>query len=219
MKRMIAVLVSDSPGVLARVAGLFSRRGFNIDSLAVGGTDRPGVSRMTITFEGDEALEEQVTKQLHKLIDVYKVTSLSRATAVGRELALVRVHCEPYRRPQVAQLADLFRARVVDVSKSSMIIEVSGTQEKVEALIQLLRDFGMQELVRTGPIALERGTVAKASDLASWRKKKTARTAAGGLEVPLGAVAGDAGSAPRALEAISAEDDYGTKTQEGAEGR
>jgi len=164
MKRMIAVLVGDTPGVLARVAGLFARRGYNINSLAVGGANRPGVSRMTITFEGDDAIEEQVVKQLNKLIDVYKVTELRPARTVARELALVRVHCEPRRRPQVVQLVDLFRARVIDVSKTSMIIEVSGTQEKVEALIQLLHDYGLQELVRTGPIALERGTAGGRSE-------------------------------------------------------
>lgn len=162
MRKMIAVLVGDSPGVLARVAGLFARRGYNIDSLAVGTTDRPSTSRMTIAFQGDETVKEQVSKQLYKLIDVYKVSDLDAENSVVRELALVRVHCEPARRPQVVQLADLFRARVVDVSRNSMIIETSGTQEKVEALIQLLRDFGLQEVVRTGPIALERG-MAKAA--------------------------------------------------------
>lgn len=161
MRKMIAVLVSDSPGVLARVAGLFARRGYNIDSLAVGGADRPATSRMTIAFEGDEAVMEQVTKQLNKLIDVYKVVDLDPDRAVARELALVRVHCEPPRRPQVVQLADLFRAHVVDVTRDSVIVEVSGTQDKVEALIHLLRDYGLRELVRTGPIALERGTVAR----------------------------------------------------------
>ena len=162
MRKMIAVLVGDSPGVLARVAGLFARRGYNIDSLAVGKTERSSISRMTIAFHGDETVKEQVSKQLYKLIDVHKVTDLDAEKSVVRELALIRVHCEPSRRPQVAQLADLFRARVVDVSKSSMVIETSGTQEKVEALIQLLRDFGLQEVVRTGPIALERG-MAKAT--------------------------------------------------------
>jgi acetolactate synthase-1/3 small subunit len=192
---MIAVLVGDSPGVLSRVAGLFSRRGFNIDSLAVGGTDRPGVSRMTITFEGDDALLEQVTKQLNKLIDVHKVIDLEPASVVGRELALIRVHCEPVRRPQVAQLADLFRARVVDVSKSSMVIEVSGTQEKVEALIQLLRDFGLKELVRTGPIALERGTAAgSAAQAPGWRSSRGLRPDNAGLAVSAAASA-DAGGA------------------------
>ncbi len=179
MRKMIAVLVGDSPGVLSRVAGLFSRRGFNIDSLAVGGTDRPRVSRMTIAFEGDDALLEQVSKQLNKLIDVYKVIDLEPASVVTRELALIRVHCEPLRRPQVAQLADLFRARVVDVSKTSMVIETSGTQEKVEALIQLLRDFGLKELVRTGPIALERGMAVRAvTDASAWRSRRATAAAA-----------------------------------------
>lgn len=195
---MIAVLVGDSPGVLSRVAGLFTRRGFNIDSLAVGGTDRPGVSRMTVAFEGDDALAEQVTKQLHKLIDVHKVVDLEPAASVTRELALIRVHCEPARRPQVAQLADLFRARVVDVSRNSMVIETSGTQEKVEALIQLLRDFGLQELVRTGPIALERGmavqTVTQAPRWHARRERAAATSGAAALDTsddyePLAAVA------------------------------
>jgi len=199
---MIAVLVGDSPGVLARVAGLFARRGYNIDSLAVGGTDRPGVSRMTISFEGDEALHEQVTKQLNKLIDVYKVIDLEPEIAVSRELALVRVYCESPRRPQVAQLADLFRARVVDVSRTSMVIEVSGTEEKVEALVHLLKDFGLQELVRTGPIALERGMAIKAaSDVTPFRSgpgggKRRPGRAAVGLAAVTAKVAAGGGVAP-----------------------
>lgn len=170
MRKMIAVLVGDSPGVLARVAGLFARRGYNIDSLAVGTTDRPATSRMTIAFQGDETVKEQVSKQLYKLIDVYKVSDLDSENSVIRELALVRVHCEPARRPQVVQLADLFRARVVDVSRNSMVIETSGTQEKVEALIQLLRDFGLREVVRTGPIALERGMAKTSAEVTPLNK-------------------------------------------------
>ena len=157
MKHMVAVLVENSPGVLTRVAGLFARRGFNIDSLAVGVTDDPNISRMTIVVDGDDATLEQVSKQLNKLINVIKVSDISASDSVSRELALVKVHADPARRAQILQIVDIFRAKVVDVGKRSMIIEITGDQEKVDALIQLLREFGIKEVVRTGKIAMDRG--------------------------------------------------------------
>lgn len=157
MKRILAVLVENHPGVLARVAGLIRRRGYNIESLAVGVTDDPDISRITLVVDGDEAQIQQVTKQLHKLIEVIKVSDLDANQAVARELALVKVHADPARRPQILQLAGIFRANVVDVGKKALTIEVTGTHDKVEALIGLAREFGVQEVVRTGVIALERG--------------------------------------------------------------
>lgn len=157
MKRILAVLVENHPGVLARVAGLIRRRGYNIDSLAVGVTDDPDISRITLVVDGDEAQLQQVQKQLHKLIEVIKVSDLDANNAVARELALIKVHADPSRRPQVLQLASIFRANVVDVGKKAVTIEVTGTHDKVEALINLAREYGLQEVVRTGVIALERG--------------------------------------------------------------
>ncbi len=157
MKQVIAVLVQNTPGVLARVAGLFARRGFNIESLAVGVTDDPAISRMTITFEGDARVQEQVSKQLHKLIDVRKVSDLSPSTTLARELALIKVHADAARRDQIVQLVSLFRARIIDVNRRSVVVEVSGDREKVDALLALLREFGLMEVARTGQIAMERG--------------------------------------------------------------
>jgi len=157
VKRILAVLVENHPGVLARVAGLIRRRGFNIESLAVGVTDDPNISRMTLVVEGDEPTLNQVSKQLDKLIEVLKVTDLDAEQTVARELALIKVSSDPVRRPQILQLASVFRANVVDVGKEAVTIEVTGTHDKVEALINLTREFGVQEVVRTGIIALARG--------------------------------------------------------------
>lgn len=160
MKRILAVLVENHPGVLARVAGLVRRRGFNIESLAVGVTDDPHISRITLVVEGDEPTLNQVSKQLDKLIEVIKVTDLDTENSVARELALIKVSSDPVRRPQILQLASVFRANVVDVGKEAVTIEVTGTHDKVEALINLAREFGVHEVVRTGIIALARGAEA-----------------------------------------------------------
>lgn len=157
VKRILAVLVENHPGVLARVAGLIRRRAFNIDSLAVGVTDNPDISRITLVVDGDEAQLQQVVKQLQKLIEVILVVDLDAGNSVARELALVKVEADQTRRPQVLQLAGIFRAHVVDVGKDSVTIEVTGTHDKVEALIGLAREYGLQEVVRTGVIAMERG--------------------------------------------------------------
>lgn len=157
MKRILAVLVENHPGVLARVAGLIRRRGFNIESLAVGVTDDPAISRMTLVVEGDEATLNQVSKQLDKLIEVIQVADLDAAHSVVREMALIKVSVDPERRPQVLQLASVFRASVVDVGHEAVILEVTGTHDKVEALISLAQEFGVQEVARTGIIALARG--------------------------------------------------------------
>jgi acetolactate synthase I/III small subunit len=158
----IAALVENRFGVLSRVAGLFSARGYNIESLSVGETLDPTVSRMTLVVHGDEFVIEQVTKQLHKLIDVIKVTNLTDEDHVQRELMLVRVNAEPQHRAEILRTADIFRAKVVDVTPLSFTLEATGDDEKLEALIELLRPMGIQELVRTGKVAITRGPKARA---------------------------------------------------------
>lgn len=157
MKRTLAVLVENRPGVLTRVSGLFARRGFNIDSLAVGVTDDPSVSRMTIVVDGDAATGEKLKKQLGRLIDVIEVADLSAGEAVDRELALVKVAVEQRTRSEIIQLVEVFRAKIVDVASRSMVIEITGDTDKVAAFLELLREFGILEVVRTGKIAMARG--------------------------------------------------------------
>ena len=157
MKTTISVLVENHPGVLFRIAGLFSRRGFNIDSLAVGTTENPDVSRMTIVVEGDEYIVEQVKKQLNKLVDVIKVSKIGDDEAVTRELILIKVYADPQIRSEIIQIAEIFRANIVDVSRNSLTIELTGDKNKVAAFEELLKPFGIKELVRTGVIAVNRG--------------------------------------------------------------
>ncbi|MFO7311970.1 MAG: acetolactate synthase small subunit [Bacillota bacterium] len=153
----LSVLVENRPGVLSRVAGLFSRRGFNIESIVVGTTEDRRYSRMTIVVVGDEGEVEQVTKQLHKLIDVIKISELSPHEMVERELALIKVAADRSTRSEILQIVDIFRASVIDVSERSLVIEVTGDTDKVKAMIDLLRPFGIKELVRTGRVAMTRG--------------------------------------------------------------
>src|SRR5919108_6028294 len=160
-KHTIAVLVENKFGVLSRVAGLFSARGYNIESLSVGETLDPTVSRMTIVVSGDEFIIEQVMKQLHKLIDVIKVSDLTDDSHVERELVLIRVNAEPQHRAEILRTADIFRARVIDVTPASFTLEATGDEGKIEALIELLRPMGIQELVRTGKVAIGRGPKAR----------------------------------------------------------
>jgi len=159
LKHVLAVLVEDKPGVLARVSGLFSRRGFNIDNIAVGETVTPGISRMTIAVEGSEKLVEQVIKQLHKLVNVIKVSNLSKESSVMRELMLVKVDVAVGYRSDIQQIVETFRGKVVDVSPESMVVEVTGDEEKMEAIKLLLQHYGIKEIVRTGKIALLRGAL------------------------------------------------------------
>ena len=160
MRHTIAVLVKDHPGVLARVSSLFTRRGFNIESLAVGHTEENNISRMTIVVEGDERALEQITKQLNKLIDVIRVRDVSPYNSVERELALIKVNTTSLPiRSEIMQIVDIFRAKVVDVDSQIMTMETTGTEDKVNAFIELLRPFGLKEIVRTGKIALSRGTI------------------------------------------------------------
>lgn len=161
MKHTLSVLVENKPGVLTRIAGLFARRGFNIDSLAVGRTESPDVSRMTIVVEGDDRVIEQVTKQLHKLIDVIKLNDITDDEYVDRELTLIKVNADPVTRTEIMQIVDIFRARIVDIGRNTLIIEGTGDGGKINALESALRPFGIKELVRTGKIALSRGPKTK----------------------------------------------------------
>jgi len=156
-KHILSVLVENHAGVLSRVAGLFSRRGFNIDSLAVGVTEDPNVSRMTIVVDGDDYTVEQVTKQLSKLIDVIKIRQLSPSDSVSRELALIKVNATSATRSEIIQIVNIFRAKIVDVSKNTLTIEMTGSEDKIEAFEEMLKQFGIREIVRTGMIAIERG--------------------------------------------------------------
>jgi acetolactate synthase-1/3 small subunit len=156
-KHTISILVENKFGVLSRVAGLFSARGYNIESLSVGETLDPSVSRMTIVVTGDEFVIEQVMKQLHKLIDVIKVNDLTDENHVERELVLIRVNAEPQHRAEILRTADIFRAKVVDVTANTFTLEVTGDEQKLDAIIELLRPVGIQELVRTGKVAIARG--------------------------------------------------------------
>lgn len=158
MKHTLSVLVENKPGVLVRIAGLFSRRGFNIDSLAVGPTEDPNLSRMTIVVGAEDHSLEQVTKQLNKLINVVKISDLDPVTSVTRELALIKVSATAKTRAEIIEIADIFRSRIVDVSKNSLTIEVTGTVDKMEAIEEMLRTYGLIEFVRTGKIGLSRGS-------------------------------------------------------------
>ncbi len=157
MKHTLAILVENQPGVLARVAGLFMRRGYNIESIAVGETEDPSVSRMTIVVDGDKRDVEQITKNVHKLIEVIKVSDLTEEKMVDRELALIKVTADAGNRSEILHIVDIFRAKIVDVSERSVIVEVTGDEGKVDAMVGMLRPHGIKELVRTGKVAMARG--------------------------------------------------------------
>jgi len=157
-KHTLVALVEDKPGVLNRIASLFRRRAFNIQSLAVGGSEHPGLSRMTIVVVGDSAQVEQVRKQLDKLINVVKVSDITEEDMVARELALVKVKATASTRSEIMQIVDIFRANIVDVAPGSLTVEVTGDADKLDSLLGLLRDFGVKEVSRTGRIALTRGS-------------------------------------------------------------
>src|SRR4051794_15670993 len=153
-RHILSILVENKPGVLTRVAGLFARRGFNIDTLAVGPTDDERISRMTITLDGAKHPIDQVTKQLHKLVNVLKIRDLEPGDTVARELALFKIAAEGEGRSEVIQLADVFRGRVVDVSRRAVVVEISGTDAKIAAFERMARPFGLVEKARTGEIAI-----------------------------------------------------------------
>ena len=157
-RHTLVALVEDKPGVLNRIASLFRRRAFNIQSLAVGGSEHPGLSRMTIVTDGNAAQVEQVRKQLDKLINVVRVNDITEEDMVTRELALIKVKATASTRSEIMQIVDIFRANIVDVGSNSLTVEVTGDEDKVNSLLGLLRDFGIKELSRTGRIALTRGS-------------------------------------------------------------
>ncbi|MGE4553040.1 MAG: acetolactate synthase small subunit [Desulfovibrionaceae bacterium] len=156
MLHVLTVIVENEPGVLSRVAGLFSGRGFNIDSLNVAPTHEPGVSRMTLTTNGDEQIVEQIVKQLRKLVTVIKVRDLTEVHSVEREMALIKVNAEGQKRAEILRIVDIFRCKVVDVSLDELTIEVTGDRGKIEAILDLLTRFGIKEIARTGAVALKR---------------------------------------------------------------
>ena len=156
-KHILSLLVENKPGVLARIAGLFARRGFNINSLAVGPTDDPTLSRLTLTVDGAAHPIDQVTKQLHKLVNVLKIRDLEPEEMVARELALFKLSADSDTRPQIMQYTEIFRGKVVDVDKRSITVEITGGDDKIEAFERMVRPFGLIEMMRTGEIAISRG--------------------------------------------------------------
>lgn len=156
-KHILSILVENKPGVLTRIAGLFARRGFNIDTLAVGPTDDERFSRITLTLDGAKHSIDQVTKQLHKLINVLKIRDLEPGETLARELALFKVAADGTARAEVMQICDIFRAKVVDVNRRSLVVEITGTCDKLDAFERLVRPFGLVEMARTGEIAIARG--------------------------------------------------------------
>jgi acetolactate synthase-1/3 small subunit len=159
MKHTLIAMVEDKPGVLNRVSSLLRRRNFNIDGIAVGHTEQPNVSRMTIIVQGDDSHVEQARKQLDKIIEVVKIVDITNNDSVARELALVKVKATASTRSEIIQIVDIFRANIVDVSSDSVMVEVTGDEEKIDSLLELLRGFGIREISRTGRIALTRGGV------------------------------------------------------------
>ncbi len=157
MKHVIMALVQNQPGVLAHVAGMFAARGFNIDSLVVGRTDDPQMSRMTIVAVGDDRVMEQIRKQLEKIVTIVKVRDFQSVSHIERDLMLIRIHAPSDTRAKVVELTNLFRGRVVDVARKNLVVELSGPEAKIEAFIDLVRPYGISELARTGVIAMKRG--------------------------------------------------------------
>lgn len=159
MQHTLSVLVQNHAGVLSRVSGLFSRRGYNIESLAVGVTENEKISRMTIVVEGDNYVVEQVSKQLYKLVEVLKVSDITDEKYVGREMVLVTVSVEPSQRGEIIAITEIFKGRIVDLSRKTMMLELTGNEEKINAFVDALTPFGIKEMVRTGKIALVRGDI------------------------------------------------------------
>lgn len=174
MRHVISALVMNEPGVLANVAGMFAARGFNIDSLVVGRTESPDLSRMTVVVDADDNTIEQVRKQLAKLVPIIKVRDFAGTAYIERDLALICVSVPPEKRAEVTDIIRLFRGRVVDVSRGSVIVEMSGTEQKIEALIELLAPYGIKELARTGVIGMARGKQ-RVNDEAAERSGKSTR--------------------------------------------
>ncbi len=158
-RRTLVVLMEDRPGVLSHVSNLFRRRNYNIESLTVGHSETPGISRMTVVVHANDAVLEQVIKQLYKLVNITKVSDITDDAAVIRELALIKVHATSSTRAEIKQLVDIFRGQIIDVAHESMTIEITGTEDKVDSMIEILRPFGIKELARTGRVAMVRGSM------------------------------------------------------------
>ena len=176
MKHTLVAWMRDKPGVLNRVSGLLRRRNFNIDSLQVSHSEAPGISRMTFVVDGDERMVDQVVKQLHKIVDVTRIEDISDKPSVLRELALIRVHTTPETRGEIMQFAEVYRAQIVDVALGSMVIQVVGSEEKVDSVIDLLSHFGIEEMVRTGRVAIGRGDSQKIQRRSTTVWKAQAKT-------------------------------------------
>ena len=178
MKHTLVAWMRDKPGVLNRVSGLLRRRNFNIDSLQVGHSETPGISRMTFVVDGDDRMLDQVVKQLIKLVDVTRVENISEKPSVIREMALVRVATSRETRSEIMQIVDIYRGSIVDVARDSMVVQIVGAEDKVDSMIDLLQSFGIQEMVRTGRVALERSTVGRARHRAGsavWKARSNGK--------------------------------------------
>lgn len=171
MKHTLIAWMRDKPGVLNRVAGLLRRRNFNIDSLQVGHSERPGISRMTFVVDGDEHMTDQVIKQLRKVVDVTDVEDVTDDPSIIREMALIRVHTTTDSRSEIIQLVDIYKGEIVDVTLDSMVVQIVGSEERIDALIALLENFEIIEMVRTGPVAMVRGnrSTKRRKSIAGWR--------------------------------------------------
>src|SRR5262245_31415508 len=176
--RTFVAYVEDRPGVLNRVASLFRRRGYNIVSLNVGRTHEPGVSRMTFVVDADDDTARRIEANLYKLVNVLSVEDITRAATVVRDLALIKLRVGPERRAEVLQLCDVFRARAVDVGPDTLIVEITGTQDKLEGLVAVLQPFGIEEMVQTGTVAMTRGTKGRAASNAAFAQTSEVDTAA-----------------------------------------
>ncbi len=187
MRSVISALVINEPGVLANVAGMFAARGFNIDSLVVGRTENPELSRLTVVCDADENTLEQVRKQLAKLVPVAKVRDFKDTAYVERDLALISVSVTPEKRSEVIEIVNLYRAKVIDVSRDGLMIEITGTEQKLESLVELLRPYGIKELARTGVIAMARGQQPAKDDTVKpepGKKRVRSMNAAAGVALP-----------------------------------
>jgi acetolactate synthase-1/3 small subunit len=185
MRHVISALVINEPGVLANVAGMFAARGFNIDSLVVGRTENPEFSRMTVVVDADDNTLEQVRKQLAKLVPVVKVRDFAGTSYIERDMALITVGVAPDKRSEVIEIVNLFRGKIVDIAKAGLVVELAGTEQKIEALIELLAPYGIKELARTGVIAMSRGTqTAKEEAADKPKQRKRSLNAGPGVALP-----------------------------------
>jgi len=176
-RHTISLIVENRFGVLARISGLFSGRGFNIDSIAVGEAADPGTSRMTIVTQGDQMIIEQIIKQLNRLVDVLRVVDLTDENFINRELALIKVKANQTTRQEIVQIADIFKAKIVDINQKTLMLEATGNEDKIDAIISMVRPFGLREVARTGRIALARESLSKDSPspeapLPAWEKER-----------------------------------------------